>query len=263
MRSFWTVRASFAKALRAKSKVVLLFDFDGTLAPIVGRPERARLSGRARRVLHYLACHPRVTVGLVTGRSLADIQRRAGLEGALHVASHGLEYALPEGRCVSLLGRPWPAILRQLRRRVRQCLPEVTGLRCEPKPHGLAIHYRQVRPSHVPRLLRAARRVGKEFHPVIRLQQGKKVVEFLPNVGVTKATAVRAILAPLARGGRGACLVVYFGDDLTDEPVFRALGRRGWTVRVGGARARTAARFYLRSPAAVGRWLEWLREVTV
>jgi len=263
MRSFWAVRASFEEALGAKGRVVLLFDFDGTLAPIVLRPERARLSGRARQVLQYLAGRPRFTVGLVTGRSLADIRRRARLDGVVYVASHGLEYALPDGRRVSLLDRKWPAILRQVRRRVRQCLPKVPGLRCEFKPHGLAIHYRQVGPSRVPRILRAAHRIGKEFHAAIRLQQGKKVVELLPDVGVTKATAVRAILAQLASRGGRASPPVYFGDDLTDEPVFRALGRKGWTVRVGAARGRTAARFYLRSPAAVARWLEWLREATV
>jgi trehalose-phosphatase len=172
-----------------------------------------------------------------------------------------MEYVVPGERPVCLVGREYGPLLRQLRERVQRLLPKVPGLRWEAKPYSVALHYRQVRSGDVPGILWAAGRAGREFRPAFRLQRGKKVVEFLPNVGASKATAVRAILSKLQGKSRDACLRVYFGDDLTDEPVFREVGGEGWTVKVGRGRAPTAAQYYLRSPAEVVRWLEWLGEV--
>ena len=261
MRSFWAARAAVARYVRAGGRLVLLLDFDGTLAPIVVRPERATLPVPTGKILRRLARRPGFVVGIVTGRSLADIRRRAKVPGALYVGSHGLEYALPGGRPVRLVGREYGPLLRQLRERVQRLLPKGPGLRWEAKPYSVALHYRQARSGDVPGILSVARRAAMEYHSAFRLQRGKKVVEFLPNVGASKATAVRAILCKLQGKSRDACLRVYFGDDLTDEPVFREVGGEGWTVKVGRGRAPTAAQYYLRSPAEVVRWLEWLAEV--
>jgi trehalose-phosphatase len=172
-----------------------------------------------------------------------------------------MEYVVPGERPVCLVGREYSPLLRQLRERVQRLLPEVPGLRWEAKPYSVALHYRQVSSGDVPGILSAAGRAGREFRPAFRLQRGKKVVEFLPNLGASKATAVRAILSKLKGKSRDLCMPVYFGDDLTDEPVFREVRGEGWTVKVGRGRAPTAARYHLRSPAEVVRWLEWLGEV--
>jgi trehalose-phosphatase len=261
MRSFWEVRSRVEASLRAGERVVLLSDFDGTLAPLVSRPGRARLPARARRALERLARRPGFRVGIVSGRSLADIRRRVKLGRAAYVGSHGMEYVVPGERPVRLVGREYGPVLRQLRERVQRVLPKVRGLRWEAKPYSVALHYRQVRSGEVPGILSAAGRAGKEFRPAFRLQRGKKLIEFLPNVGASKATAVRAILSKLKGKWRDLCIPLYFGDDLTDEPVFRELGGEGWTIKVGRGRAPTAAQYYLRSPAEVVRWLEWLGEV--
>jgi len=261
VRSFWEVRSHVEASLRAGARVVLLSDFDGTLAPLVHQPGRARLPARARRALERLVRRPRFLLGIVTGRSLADIRRRVKLGRAAYVGSHGMEYVVPGERPVRLVGREYGPLLRQLRERVPRLLPKVPGLRWEAKPYSVALHYRQARSGDVPGILSVARRAAMEYHPAFRLQRGKKVVEFLPNVGASKATAVRAILSKLQGKSRDACLRVYFGDDVTDEAVFRLLRQEGWTVRVGSLRGRTRARYYLRSPAEVRRWLEWLAEV--
>jgi len=261
MRSFWAARAAVARYVRAGGRLVLLLDFDGTLAPIVVRPERATLPVPTGKILRRLARRPGFVVGIVTGRSLADIRRRAKVPGALYVGSHGLEYALPGGRAVRLIDRACLGSLRQLRKRLGQELPRVAGLRLEAKPYSLAVHYRGVMREHLPRILRVVRGVASEFASAIRLQRGKKVAEFLPNTPVDKGRTVLAVLSQLAETyGRGLT-PVYFGDDVTDEGVFQRLRQPGWTVRVGNGRRRTRARYYLRSPAEVLRWLEWLAEV--
>lgn len=262
MRSFWAACAAVEKHVRAGGKLLLLLDFDGTLAPIVVRPERATLPVPTGKVLRRLARHPGFVVGIVTGRALADIRRRAKVPGALYVGSHGLEYALPGGRAVRLIDRACLGSLRQLRKQLGQELPRVAGLRLEAKPYSLAVHYRGVVREHVPRILRVARRLASEFAPAVRLQRGKKVAEFLPNIPTDKGSTVRAVLSQVVKKSGGRLTPVYFGDDVTDEAVFRLLRQEGWTVRVGSEWRRTRARFYLRSPAEVRRWLEWLAEVT-
>ena len=262
MRSFWAACAAVEKHVRAGGKLLLLLDFDGTLAPIVVRPEHATLPVATGKVLRRLARRPGFVVGIVTGRALADIRRRVKVPGALYVGSHGLEYALPGGRAVRLVDRPCRHSLRQIRQRLGQELPRVAGLRLEAKPYSLAVHYRGVVREHVPRILRVARRLASEFAPAVRLQRGKKVAEFLPNIPTDKGRTVQAILSQVVKKSGRRLTPVYFGDDVTDEAVFRLLRQEGWTVRVGSLRGRTRARYYLRSPAEVRRWLEWLAEVT-
>jgi len=99
------------------------------------------------------------------------------------------------------------------------------------------------------------------FVPAFRLQRGKRVAEFLPNIPTDKGRTVQAILSQVVKKSGRRLTPVYFGDDVTDEAVFRLLRQEGWTVRVGSLRGRTRARYYLRSPAEVRRWLEWLAEV--
>jgi len=262
MLSFWAACAAVEKHVQAGGKLLLLLDFDGTLAPIVARPERATLPVPTRRVLRRLARRPGLVVGIVTGRALADLRRRVRIPGALYVGSHGLEYTLPGRRAVRLVNRACLHSLRQLRLRLGQELPRVAGLRLEVKPYSLALHYRGALPQRVRRVLRAARRLAAELAPALRLQRGKKVAEFLPNLPVDKGKTVLAIVAQLRSQCGGPLTPIYLGDDVTDEAVFRLLGQEGWTVRVGSLRGRTRARYYLRSPAEVRRWLEWLAEVT-
>jgi trehalose-phosphatase len=250
------------KHVRAGGKLLLLLDFDGTLAPIVVRPERATLPVPTGKVLRRLARRPGFVVGIVTGRSLADIRRRARIAGAWYVGSHGLEYALPGGCAVRLVDRPCRHSLRQLRKQLGQELPRVAGLRLEAKPYSLAVHYRRVVREHLPRILRVVRGVASMFVPAFRLQRGKEVVEFLPNIPADKGRTVCAVIARLVTKCGRDLTPIYFGDDVTDEAVFRLLRQEGWTVRVGSLRGRTRARYYLRSPAEVRRWLEWLAEVT-
>lgn len=261
MLSFWAACAAVEKRVRAGGKLLLLLDFDGTLARIVVRPERATLPVPTGKVLRRLARRPGFVVGIVTGRALADIRRRAKVPGALYVGSHGLEYALPGGRAVGLVDRACRRSLGRLRKRLGQELPRVAGLRLEAKPYSLAVHYRGVVREHLPRILRVVRGVASEFVPAFRLQRGKKVAEFLPNIPTDKGRTVCAVIAHLVTKCGRDLTPVYFGDDVTDEAVFRLLRQEGWTVRVGSEWRRTRARYYLRSPAEVLRWLEWLAEV--
>jgi len=94
-----------------------------------------------------------------------------------------------------------------------------------------------------------------------RLLIGKKVFEFLPVGKTTKGTAVRALEARL-RARWGMPVVVYFGDDATDESVFASLGRSDLGVFVGRPRG-SKARLYVSSPNQVRRFLERLSRIVL
>jgi alpha,alpha-trehalase len=125
-----------------------------------------------------------------------------------------------------------------------------SGLEVEPKDGSVAIHYR--------RATRARRAWAHETlcevlagRPNLRLMRGKKVWEILPEGAVDKWKAVQLIL-DRENFIRGRKLLVYLGDDVTDEVVFRKM--RGLSVFVGRP-SRTAAAFYLKSQSEVTQLL--------
>src|SRR5579864_6206731 len=73
------------------NRLMLLFDYDGTLADFADRPQQATLPPPTRVVLGTLATQPRVTVGIISGRELDDLKRMVGLPGLFYAGSSGLE----------------------------------------------------------------------------------------------------------------------------------------------------------------------------
>jgi trehalose 6-phosphate phosphatase len=188
-----------------------MFDFDGTLAPIVARPDDAQLSGPVRERMIALC---RVgTVGILTGRALDDIRPRLGFTPQYTVGNHGIE-GLPGAAMHAAefgdLCRRWHAALEKMLAEG----PADPGILIENKGVSLSVHYRL---THEPE--RSARRLHESFsrlQPVPRVMPGKYVFNLLPQGAADKGSAMIALLAQT--GAPGA---VYVGDDVTDEDVFR------------------------------------------
>lgn len=205
-----------ATLLAEPARAVVAVDFDGTLAPIVERPEDARAADGAVDALAALAAAVgRVTV--VTGRGAEDVVRLGGLDGVprLHVFGH---YGLEEWAAGSLTSpSPSPAV-EEVRRRLPDVLADApAGVHVEDKRHSLVVH---TRPSTdpaaalatlTPRLQSLADETGLETVP------GRFVVEIRPP-GVDKGGALRRIVATY-----DARSVVYVGDDLGDLAAFDAV----------------------------------------
>ncbi len=235
MTMHWALSRSSREDLRSllEADVLLAFDFDGTLAPIVDDPERARMGGGTRRLLRRLAENRPCLV--VSGRSPADLRRRLAGTGIRRIGgNHGAElwdHAPKARRQVSL----WAAALAKT-------LPP--GPRVENNQFSLTVHYRRF-PRARPSVLKAVRLLRG-----VRVINGKEMVSLGPAKAPNKGTAVRMELARL--GFRRA---LYVGDDETDEDVF-ALGDRILAVRVGW-KAGSRARYFLRSQGEIDELL-WL-----
>ncbi len=227
------------------------FDFDGTLAPIVERPDEARLPESTRDQLLALRAH--APVAIITGRALADIRARLGFAPDLLVGNHGLE-GLPGQRALAAEAYH-RRVCRQWREQLAQLLAEKypdPGVQIEDKAHSLSVHYRHVRdPDRAPAVL-APLLAGLEPPP--RLVGGKSVFNLMPAGAGNKGTALEQLIDET--DARGALFV---GDDVTDEDAFRVTQRPVLTVRIEASEG-SAARYFLNDIGEMAQLLQVLRE---
>lgn len=226
------------------SKAALFLNFDGTLAPIAPRPQDVRVPRWVVPVLRQLQQRLDGAVALISGRPLC------GLDGLLRplrlpaAGVHGVERRLSDGR-IRVRSAELPPFVRKAAEVLTRHNP---SLLVEPKPGGLAVHFRS-RPeleAHCLLLLRAAL-LGAEDWEVLR---GPCVAEVKPR-RVSKARAVAAFLTEPAFRGH---VPVYVGFDGSDEDGMAAAQEHGgFGVKVGpGA---SCAHHRLSDPQAVGHWL--------
>jgi trehalose 6-phosphate phosphatase len=225
----------------AWSNVLLAFDYDGTLAPLVSAPAQATIRASTRRLLERVSkLYPCV---VITGRAQTDaLSRLRNIEVCRVVGNHGAEPS-PHG----------PAI----RRRVRQWIPVLNarlsrrqGVVIEDKGLSVAVHYRHARARSATRraILSAARSLED-----VRLVGGKLVVNVLVPDAPHKGLALER-----ERSHFACDTVIYVGDDETDEDVFQ-IDRPGELLAIRVGRKRTsAAPYYIRNQQEIDRLLRTL-----
>jgi trehalose 6-phosphate phosphatase len=191
-------------------RAAILLDVDGTLAPIVPRPEDAAVPEETRAELERLAGKYGL-VACVTGRPADDARRMVGVDSIEYVGVHGLE-ADPEAKRYALALEafaeriPWP-----------WAVENKGGV-------TLSFHYREAPDEeealrHADEVARAAEAAGLTVH------RGRKVIEVRPPVAADKGTAVLRLLA-----GRPLQRALYAGDDTTDLDGYRGLDEAGLEV---------------------------------
>ncbi|HYZ77025.1 MAG TPA: trehalose-phosphatase [Gaiellaceae bacterium] len=195
-------------------RAALLLDVDGTLAPIVERPEDALVPEETRAELERLASRYAL-VACVSGRTSADAAATVGLETVVYVGTHGLELE-PEAE-------RWATAVHEF----------AAGVAWPPEDKGLtvAFHYRGALDEDAARaeleeVAVRARAAG------LHTRFGRKVLELLPPVEANKGTAIRRLLAD-----RRLRRALYAGDDTTDLDAFRALEGLEAGVRIAVASA--------------------------
>ncbi len=232
--------------------LAFFLDYDGTLTPIVRRPQEAVLSDGMREALRRLAsCCP---VAVISGRDLADVRALVGLDSLVYAGSHGFDIAGPRDWPIrNQQGIPFLHDLDVLQRELEDALDVIAGSALERKQFSLALHYRNVADKHLPNL----RRIAEESvarHPRLRQAKGKKVFEFQPGINWNKGEALLWLLKQLHLDGPET-VAFYIGDDVTDEDAFRLLHQRGLGVIVREEPRPTAARYALDNTSEVRKFL--------
>jgi len=235
-------------ALREKRPLILLLDYDGTLASIRVEASRAKLEQPVRALLGRLAESPRVRVGIVSGRSLEDLSEKVGLEDAFLAGNYGLQIRLGRRTWVHPQARTCPSVMARVSRDLAVALKGLHGVTVEDKGLTISIHFRSADPKASSGVEHVVGRVLGPFRGTLQSAAGKNVIEVLPITGWDKGRAVLRILLRLR--SRACPLVIYAGDDRTDEDAFRALRPLGLAVRVGRKRD-TEAEFYVQNRAGV------------
>jgi len=229
-------------------RVVLLFDYDGTLAPIVEHPSLARLGPAMRRLLARLAGRPRVDVGILSGRSLDDLRAMADLDGLLLAGTAGLELDFRGRRVTHPEAERLAERVDLIVRTLRQELGAFPGAWVENKPHGLTLHYRAVNKALVAPLRARVLPVFRAFASEIHLTDGPMAIEAIPAVGWNKGTALCKVLEFLQAVEP---MVLYAGDSQNDLEAMEMVESLGG-ISIGiGPHPPAIARYRLPDPAAV------------
>lgn len=233
--------------LRMAKRILLMLDFDGTLAPIVPQPPDARVPRETMDVLLALRDCPKVAMAIVSGRAARDVRSLVGLDGIHYFGSHGRERMRPGSGTVETDWRGHEAI-RRLCERLSADLSDVGGFEVENKGVSAAAHYRNAEPRDRPRIERTVLD-AVEAVPSLRVAPGKMVYDITPADGVDKGTAALALV--VETGG----LPLYYGDDTTDESAFGALPAASVTVFVGPPTQPSLARYRVSGPSEVAESL--------
>ncbi len=228
----------------ARGRALYAFDFDGTLSPIVERPDDARARPSTVALLRSLA--ERVPTVLLTGRGVDDLRARIDVEPTHLVGNHGAE-GLPgdDGIDRKAHRRTVDGWLAQLPALLG---PETDrGIVVEPKAFSLSVHYRAA--SDPVAAVRAIESAIATLEPAPRVIGGKCVFNLLPEGAPDKGQALRALVAHERADG-----AFFIGDDVTDEAVFVDAPSTWVTVRVGRSED-SAARYFIADQDDIDRCL--------
>jgi trehalose 6-phosphate phosphatase len=249
------------KRLAGKVPAVFL-DYDGTLTPIVDRPEDAVISQDMRNAVQRLA--ERCPVCVVSGRDRPVVQELMGFDDLIVAGSHGFDIWSPEeGTIEREEGVEFEALLDEVKARLHEEIDPVEGALVEPKKTSVAAHYRLVPEEKRPKIKEVVDTILAEHPDELKVTPGKMVYEIQPKLDWDKGKAVLYLLQALGLD-RDDVVPLYLGDDVTDEDAFEALADRGVGIFVGHADApgasgqTTAADYILHTTEEVRQFLDTL-----
>lgn len=251
------VVGGIAATVAAGSPLLLLSDFDGTLSPTVDHPGMARMLEGARSGLVRIAARGGCHVGIVSGRSLADLAGILGMPARFLAGSGGLELLCDGRRLVPPGWREAKAFIESVVEDVRAGVAGIDGVWVEPKGCALTIHHRNTSPS-------AERAVREIAGDVARRHRGRcRVIEGLLGIEITafpkrdKSSAVRFFRR---QAGGAAVRLCYCGNDGNDAPAMAFVNAcGGWSLGVGPA-APSEATFLLPDVEALSVFLATLAD---
>lgn len=224
----------------ARGDVLLAFDFDGTLAPIVSDPERARLRPATQALFDQVT--RRYTCAVISGRAKRDALDRLGRVQLWEaIGNHGADLrAAPESYEQRV--KVWRGLLEAR-------LRGHPGVVIEDKGISLSVHYRNA--ADPQSALAAIYDVTSQLERA-RVFGGKKVINVLPDDAPHKGTALDCM-----RRWAGCDLAIYIGDDVTDEDAFALPPETVLSIRVGES-ASSRARYFVHDQHEMDGLLERL-----
>jgi len=246
------MKARLTETIGAGIRSLWVFDFDGTLSPIVGDRHAARIHPMCRKLLKGLARMPTHFVVVLSSREIEDLAKRVPLPRVILGGASGLEWRLPGGHRIRP-GDPFEARREKARATLDPLLARLShmpGVDVEDKGWSVAIHHRHVLPEIVAMLEPLLKEL--EETPDVRVYRGPSVAEVQLLRSVNKSFGVRTICRIIGFDP-SKDRILYAGDDENDAVAMRwVLRKRGIAFSVGDA-ARVPGARVVENPVALAR----------
>lgn len=236
----------------------LFLDFDGTISNIVSRPEEATLIPGIKDVL--LACSKSLKLAVISGRDRTDVKGRVGIDDIFYAGSHGFDMSGPGCFHYSYdQAEQFLSSLEKFNLTIGSLLFGIQGLILERKKFCTSIHYRLVKEEDVIFLKTRIREIILGY-PMLKIRDGKKVLEVLPQVDWGKDKAISKLVEVLNLDLTNY-IPVFIGDDTTDEEAFYGLKDNCLCLRVCDVEnAKTHAHYHLKNPQEVIMFLSLIKD---
>jgi trehalose-phosphatase len=268
MRSIFKNWSTISKKIESCRHLLLLSDFDGTLCKIADRPSGVKLSKKVKSSLKKLKSHPKITVGIVSGRPLKSIKEYIGLRQIFYVGNHGLQidyvnlkgksalYVLPEAKKTL-------ALIKEIAHKLKQRLKSIKGVIVEDKKYTLSLHYRLVKDKEKHKVKAIFNNIIRPYKKKkkVKVTSGKKVYEVRPPIDWDKGKAVLKLKKKInAKINIKDLVTIYLGDDATDEDAFNVLSSKDIGIFIGSKR-QSKADYKIESVSKVPQFLKQVYEI--
>ena len=255
---------SLLKKFLNKGRVILLLDFDGTISHIVEDPNEAFLSQDFKHILKELS-QKSLPPGIITGRSIKDVQKRIKLKNIFYAGDHGFEIKSKAFSFTYPVNSDYKKAVQEILGKIKIHLLPVKGVILQQKKYSTSLHYRKVASIDLPSFRNKVKSILKPYlqNGRIKIFPGKKVYEIKPPVEWDKGKAVEKIIAELkSKNNLSDLRPLYIGDDVTDEDAFRSVNRLGGiSIRVGKIK-QSRAKFFLSDIQEVLKFLKIFSQAT-
>lgn len=244
--------AQIKEVIRDKN-VAFFLDYDGTLTPIVAKPELAVLDQDTRTCLQQLS--QQYFVAVISGRALNDVRNLVAINTIYYAGNHGLEVAGPHSYQIKHELKPdFINLLNTVYQELVTKLHNIKNVIIENKLYSLSIHYRLVESHYIKQIEKTIDAIISQ-HPKLIKRHGKKVFEIRPRLAWNKGKVIFYLMQQLHMS-LDTIMPIYIGDDVTDEDAFRALKNKGISILVARHFRETAADYNLIDTQEVKTFLQ-------
>ncbi len=233
--------------------ILLLLDYDGTLAPITETPDKAVMTEDMRQVLVGLSKFSQCHLAVISGRKLSDLKHMIDIPNITYIGNHGFEIEGSRLDFESLISAQYREDLETIRGLLKTKLSSVKGIWLEDKEIILAVHFRLAGVKGSSLAKKIFMNVCQSYLRCqrISIMEGKKVLEIRPPIKWDKGEAALWILSKWQQQlGKDRIVTIYIGDDLTDEDAFRILDGAAMTIKIGES-GKSSAHYFLRTQEEV------------
>lgn len=237
-------------AYHAGEKLLLMFDYDGTLTPIVEHPWQAKLAPQTRELLAELAAQPHVHVGILSGRRIDELEQMIGLPQLFYCGLSGIELRLEGNLLVHPAARDGVQLIDEIIRRLSAIERVYPGAWVEHKRYGFTVHFRGVEASLIPEVQMRIQGFLDSWSQRLRIVAAPSAVEVLVGNTWTKGDGVRKMLEQVGE----PTFLFYAGDAPNDREAVEAVTAHGGIAVGVGTLAPDSVTGFADDPETLVKW---------